>query len=197
MAFRTVRIVGLCERGQPVLQLPLQDLRLGSHAVAITAVEFDEGPERFAVGVLGEVQDERQKLALPIDHLQPKRRVRERQGFFEEIGPGFRLAEQFDEPVSVLGRETRGTGKTAASSASPRRSPWRLFRGWLRWRHQWLGCVHLSKDSARPLIGATLAGMVSNRRLPVPCLFSAAIAGPLRRPAMWARGSLPPTAAVS
>jgi len=98
-------VIWLGEVGEPVFQLAFENLHLQLHAVPVAAVEFDEGPEGLAAGVLGEVQDQRQELGLPVDHLQPIRCVHERQGVFEEIPTRFRLTQQFDEPVSVGGEE--------------------------------------------------------------------------------------------
>ena len=64
-------VIRLGEVGEPMFQLAFENLHLHLHAVAIPAIEFDEGPERLAAGVFREVQDHRQELGLPVDHLEP------------------------------------------------------------------------------------------------------------------------------
>ncbi len=86
-------VVRLCKRGQPVLQLPLEDLHLDLHAVPVVAVEFDEGFEARLAGVLGEREDDPQKLALPVEVFQPVSDVSERERLLKKDAPGFSLAE--------------------------------------------------------------------------------------------------------
>ena len=86
-------VIRLGEVGEPVLELPLKDLRLDLHAVPVAAVEFDQGPKRSPAGVLGEREHGPEELGLPVDVLQPVTDVSQRERVFEKDASGFSLAE--------------------------------------------------------------------------------------------------------
>jgi hypothetical protein len=94
-------VVWLGEMGEPVLQLPLKDLHLDLHAVPVAAVQFDQGLQARLAGVLGEREDDPQKLGLPVEVLQPVPDVSEREGVLEKDAPGFGLAEKFGQLLRV------------------------------------------------------------------------------------------------
>jgi hypothetical protein len=52
-------------------QVSLKYLGFGSHSDPVVAIEFDQRPERLAVGLAGEVLDQGEELSLPVDHFRP------------------------------------------------------------------------------------------------------------------------------
>jgi hypothetical protein len=72
-------VIWLGEVGEPVLELPLKNLRLDLHAVSVAAIEFDQGPKRSPAGVLGERGHYPEELGLPVDVLEPVTDVGQRE----------------------------------------------------------------------------------------------------------------------